>query len=135
MEENKSTETRETKHFLKGVIIGGVVGSLAALLFAPKAGKDIRHNLQSKAYSALDKTDEVKNIVIQKGIDIRGFASDAKGRMTKVVKEQTDALVGAVQTVTKKTGEDAIEVLEDARQTIEELSDEIDEKLDALKNS
>ncbi|WP_042337843.1 YtxH domain-containing protein [Bacillus andreraoultii] len=135
MEEKRSTETKETKDFLTGVIIGGIVGSLAALLFAPKSGKDIRHDLQSKAYLALDKTDELKNIVIQKGNDVREFASDAKGRMTKAVKEQTDVLVGAVQSVTKKTGEDAIEVLEDARKTIEELSNEIDEKLDALKNN
>lgn len=135
MEEKRSTETKETKDFLTGVIIGGIVGSLAALLFAPKSGKDIRYDLQSKAYLALDKTDELKNIVIQKGNDVREFASDAKGRMTKAVKEQTDVLVGAVQSVTKKTGEDAIEVLEDARKTIEELSNEIDEKLDALKNN
>ncbi|WP_346216489.1 hypothetical protein NSQ14_13715 [Caldifermentibacillus hisashii] len=40
MEENKKAETRETKDFLTGVIIGSVIGSLAALLFAPKSGKD-----------------------------------------------------------------------------------------------
>lgn len=134
MEENKKAETRETKDFLTGVIIGSVIGSLAALLFAPKSGKDLRTEIQSKANFALDKSDQVKNIVIQKGNDVRELANDAKEKLTKAVQEQTNFLVGAVQSMTKKSGDEAIEVLEDAKQTIEELSNEIDEKLAALKN-
>lgn len=134
MEENKKAETRETKDFLTGVIIGSVIGSLTALLFAPKSGKDLRAELQSKANFALEKTDQVKNIVIQKGNDVREFANDAKEKLTKAVQEQTNVLVGAVQSMTKKSGDEAIEVLEEAKQTIEELSNEIDEKLKALQN-
>ncbi|WP_346216488.1 hypothetical protein NSQ14_13710 [Caldifermentibacillus hisashii] len=72
--------------------------------------------------------------MIQKGNDVREFANDAKEKLTKAVQEQTNFLVDAVQSMTKKSDDEAIEVLEDAKQTIEELSNEIDEKLAALKN-
>lgn len=41
-----------------GVVVGGVVGSLAALLFAPKSGKDLRGDIANQAQQIGNKTKE-----------------------------------------------------------------------------
>lgn len=133
MDENQNAETRETKDFFTGVVIGSVVGSLAALLFTTKSGKDFLTKLQSKAQFALDKTSQVKNIVIEKGNDALGLAGEAKEKLSKVVQDQKNTQVDTAHPETKKTDEDKAEVLKNAKNTIEKLSNEIEEKIDSLK--
>jgi gas vesicle protein len=48
-------------NFLKGLLIGGLVGVVAGILLAPKAGKELREELKGKADEAralLEKTVE-----------------------------------------------------------------------------
>lgn len=119
MDENQNAETRETKDFFTGVVIGSVVGSLAALLFTTKSGKDFLTKLQSKAQFALDKTSQVKNIVIEKGNDALGLAGEAKEKLSKVVQDQKNTQVDTAHPETQKTDEDKAEVLKNAKNTIE----------------
>ena len=42
--------------FVKGLIIGGVSGALAGLLFAPKSGKKLRADIKEKGSDALKDT-------------------------------------------------------------------------------
>lgn len=37
------------KGFLKGIVVGGLIGSAAALLFAPKSGKETQEDIKRKA--------------------------------------------------------------------------------------
>lgn len=48
-----------TKGFLLGALAGGVVGSITALLLAPKSGKDLRHDISVQAQKVGDKTAEI----------------------------------------------------------------------------
>ncbi|GAJ99426.1 YtxH domain-containing protein [Geomicrobium sp. JCM 19055] len=48
-----------TKDFLIGTLIGGIVGASAALLFAPKSGKELRGDISEGASTAKDKTYEL----------------------------------------------------------------------------
>lgn len=41
-----------SKGFFKGVIIGGIVGSVAALLYAPKKGEEMRADIKNKLDTA-----------------------------------------------------------------------------------
>ncbi|MBK7446584.1 MAG: YtxH domain-containing protein [Ignavibacteria bacterium] len=41
------------KGYLSGLITGGVIGGLAALLFTPKSGKELRKNIGEKLMSYL----------------------------------------------------------------------------------
>ena len=45
-------------YFVKGLIIGGVSGALAALLFAPKSGKELRRDIKHKGSEAVKDTKE-----------------------------------------------------------------------------
>jgi gas vesicle protein len=44
--------------FVKGLIIGGVSGALAGLLFAPKSGKKLRADIKEKGSEAVKGTKE-----------------------------------------------------------------------------
>ncbi|MGH2119773.1 YtxH domain-containing protein, partial [Aerococcus sp. L_32] len=41
--------SRNTGSFLLGAIIGGTAGAVAALLFAPKSGREFRDDLNQQA--------------------------------------------------------------------------------------
>ena len=45
-------------YFAKGLIIGGVSGALAGLLFAPKSGKQLRKDIKHKGSEAVNDTKE-----------------------------------------------------------------------------
>lgn len=51
----RTNMNKEKKGFLGGVIIGGIVGSIAALLYAPKSGKETREELCNKLDKAKDE--------------------------------------------------------------------------------
>ncbi|MCU0427160.1 MAG: YtxH domain-containing protein [Candidatus Kapabacteria bacterium] len=44
-----------SKGLAAGIIIGGAVGALAALLFAPKSGKELRQDLAERSGEVYDK--------------------------------------------------------------------------------
>lgn len=35
-------------HFFKGLLMGGALGALAGILFAPKSGKELRSDIKEK---------------------------------------------------------------------------------------
>ena len=67
--DEKQKERTSAKSFITGVVIGGLIGTAAALLFAPKAGRELRKDIESQASIVLDKTGEMKETVVQKGLN------------------------------------------------------------------
>jgi Gas vesicle protein len=49
-------KSTNSKGFLLGALTGAVVGSITALLFAPKAGKELRHDIAEGAQKVGDTT-------------------------------------------------------------------------------
>lgn len=48
-----------SKDFLIGTLIGGIIGATTALFLAPKSGKELRDDLGSQAVALRDKTDKM----------------------------------------------------------------------------
>ena len=57
------------KGFLVGMLVGGIVGAGAALLFAPMTGEDTRRKISDTSRSAKEKVNKVASSV--KGRDSR----------------------------------------------------------------
>lgn len=83
-------ETRETiqnkngessNHFFLGAVVGGVVGAFAALLLAPKTGKELRKALKTSSLTSLREN------VVNRGSD---FISRASMLSEGVVQQSTD---------------------------------------------
>jgi gas vesicle protein len=48
-----------TRGTLKGVLIGGVIGAAAALLLAPKSGRELRGDIRDRYSDVQDRTNRI----------------------------------------------------------------------------
>jgi len=69
-EMNQSRNEESSNSFLIGALIGGMVGAAAALLFAPKSGKELRSTLSSQPGSIKDTTVHLRENVMAKGNEL-----------------------------------------------------------------
>jgi gas vesicle protein len=74
------TNDRRYGHFFKGLLVGGFLGGLAGLLFAPKSGKELRADIKEtkekasrEAKEMLGKTSHQFSEVGQKAKHILSF--------------------------------------------------------------
>lgn len=65
---------KDTKGFLLGALAGGVIGSITALLFAPKAGKELRQDIAAGAQKVGDTT-----------VKAAGKVGETTGRIAKEI--------------------------------------------------
>ena len=92
------------KGLIIGVLAGGAVGALVALLYAPKSGRELRADIKEKADGLMDGAEEYLSAAKSKAGEI---VSDAKKRSDQLItdaKHKADSLL-----------EDADKVISDAR--------------------
>ncbi|SPU02337.1 putative general stress protein [Bacillus subtilis] len=65
-----------SKDFLIGTLIGGIIGATTALFLAPKSGKELRDDLGSQAVALRDKTDKMTADAKEKGTQYVSIAKD-----------------------------------------------------------
>lgn len=63
-------ENNSTKSFIMGFLTGSFVGAIIALLYAPKAGKELRSDIKQKASNLKVDAEEYLKIAKQKAIEI-----------------------------------------------------------------
>ncbi len=76
--------------FLLGALIGGVVGAAAALLLAPKSGKEMRVTLSNQAGQMLDKTTDFRENIKYKSNDLVQQSSVLINKVKGKTSSQTD---------------------------------------------
>ncbi len=86
-----------TKDFLIGSLIGGIVGASAALLLAPKSGKELRHDINETAQVAKEKTTQFTNTAYEKSNEFAAIAKDKSSNFAKVVSEQSSNVLEKVR--------------------------------------
>lgn len=72
-----TNQNRQAKDFLIGAAVGGVLGTVTALLTAPKSGKRLRQDL-SDVYE--DLTDKTNDMACQVGKRSRSWLKNVKGQ-------------------------------------------------------
>jgi hypothetical protein len=68
---NMETEERKHNYFLSGLCIGGVLGGLAGLLFAPKSGKDLRADIKGTGERTFRETKDFIGKAGDQASDVR----------------------------------------------------------------
>lgn len=76
--------------FALGALFGAVVGGVAALLTAPKSGKETRADLKKKA-------DEVKQVATDKAVETKKKAEEVKGDLEVQAKDLRERAESAVK--------------------------------------
>jgi gas vesicle protein len=76
-------------HLFMGFLIGGALGALAGILFAPKSGKELRSELKEKGSEVLK---EGKEIYADAGTKAKEIIEEAK-RQAKELKKEADQYI------------------------------------------
>jgi len=104
-ETNQSRNEKSSNRFLLGALIGGVVGAAAALLLAPKSGKEFRITLSNQAGSIMDKSGQFRENVMNKSNEIVSKTSS----LSQEIVQQSTGLLNKVKGIAAKSDEIAEE--------------------------
>ena len=104
---------RSAKPVVTGLLVGGAIGAVTALLFAPRSGEETRAEIRSKAMEYRDRTvDAVNDTVSQaksKAQELtertKDKADELRQRGKEVADEQFERVGQAAQTGRKKVRE------------------------------
>jgi gas vesicle protein len=91
--QNRNKENHTSKNFIAGAFIGGVVGAAAALLLAPKAGKEFRSGLNDQMNNLLEKTTLLSDDVFEKSNGLAAATKEKTALLSKAVVQQSKELV------------------------------------------
>ncbi|AHM65399.1 YtxH domain-containing protein [Paenibacillus polymyxa] len=80
------------KSFIRGALAGSIAGSVAALLFAPKSGRELRQDITDQARHVSDK-----------GQELVGKISDTSMEYTDKIKETASAVIHEIGQWRKKS--------------------------------
>lgn len=139
---NSEYQNINSKDFIIGTLIGGIVGVSAALLFTPKSGKELRGDINVGASQIKDRANDWKDVAYEKGStlkdkayekgsEVKDMATDSASQLTKNVSQKTQDLTKSVQNKLqdKRSKEDeALKAAEEVAEAIDEAADAIDKK-------
>lgn len=95
------TEHQITKgHLFAGLLIGGALGALAGILFAPKSGKELRSEIREKGSAALkdakdiytDASTKAKEIIEEAGHQATELKRDADRHLSEARQKAKEIL-------------------------------------------
>ncbi|WP_052414551.1 YtxH domain-containing protein [Paenibacillus sp. FSL R5-0345] len=117
---------KDTKGLLWGALVGSVVGSVTALLFAPKPGKELRKDIAEGTAAGIEK---VQGIAVQAGdksVELYDKAKDSIGHVVHEVREWSKSCSGAVEEDTATVAVSGVateETIQEAAVTLEEVTE------------
>lgn len=85
------------KNFLIGTIVGGVVGAVTALLFAPKSGRELRADIAEQAQAIGEKTQQFAGNVSQKTQEVAKSVGEQTSEWVGKAKEAASAVASRVE--------------------------------------
>lgn len=106
-----SSNDMNSKDFLLGVVVGGIIGAATALLLAPKPGSELRGEIKETWHTVSNKTQELAHQVGERGQEI-----------AKSVGAQTSEIIGKAKEVAS-TVADEVKSLRGARTELADASE------------
>lgn len=135
----KNEDQINSKDFIIGALIGGIVGAATALFLAPKSGKEIRNDLNLQASSIKEKTEHLREVAKMKGTELAGVAKEKTNTIGHVVTKQSSGILNKVRTGTLQVAPNQSNVEENEAPTettyISLKSNDIERKLEETKKA
>lgn len=92
--EEHTYESGHTKSVLAGLLIGGLAGAAAMLLFAPQSGKQTRARIREKSIQLRDQTAAgVKSALEQARVETKGMTASVREKAGRLKQLGQDKLV------------------------------------------
>jgi gas vesicle protein len=83
--------------FFMGLLIGGALGALAGILFAPKSGKELRSDIKEKGSEVLKDGKEIYSDASKKAKEIIGEVKHQAKELKKEAEDTSEKIAGEVQ--------------------------------------
>lgn len=116
----------ESKKFALGALIGSVVGATAALLFAPKSGKELREDVSTQMDNIKEKGIEIANTAKEKSTNLAQTAKEKSSDVKQYVIEQSDTLKNKLNNL--KNEQETQDVQEKVEEEVSLTDDDNDKK-------
>jgi len=110
-----------SKDFIIGALIGGIVGATTALFLAPKSGRELREGLTQQANAVKDKTTKLTNDAYEKGTQFISIAKEKTASASQAISEQSAQIIDKVKEISGSSSEELTEQQLEVRE--EEVSD------------
>ncbi len=94
--------TMKTSDFLKGALIGGLIGAAAGILFAPKSGKETREDIARKTDEIIKKAKEEYEVALEKSKKAYETAIRKAKEIQSMAREKVDDVEESVTELTEK---------------------------------
>jgi len=111
-----------TSTFLKGALVGGLLGAAAALLFAPKSGRELRGDLSGTISTMTDKSKELASTLGEKASDVAKSVSSKTAELAKSVNEGKNSIMESVKQASADLAEDAKNASDKVKAAAEDAS-------------
>lgn len=120
-------KAKKSKGWIWGAALGSVVGSVTALLLAPKAGKEVRKDIAVGARKAGEKTTEVAHKVGEQSVQIAGKVKNTADGLVqdfqnwRAGKDEEEPVVVISSESTETVEPVLLGIAEEAAPTVEEV--------------
>ena len=109
--------------FLTGILVGGVVGYVAALLSAPRPGEETRQLLTERGRELRERAVDTVNTTVDKTGKI---VSEGRGRLESTVDETRNRLQERVSDLKDRGDSVLTDVREQVSSTMHKVADDVD---------
>jgi gas vesicle protein len=127
---NNNNQNIDSKDFMIGALVGGMLGAAAALLLAPKPGKELRSDLNDQAVYLKDKSTEISQMAREKSSNIVKTVSEQSNQVATKVKDLTSNLRKDIDRWRTKEEENASELY---GEITDEIQDEMHDDYENVK--
>lgn len=100
----EARDSINSKDFMIGALIGGMIGAATALFMAPKTGKELRNDFNEQAKNLSEKTEKLRQTAMEKGTVLADTAKEKTGTVSEIVSNKSNDLVNKVKNL--KAGKD-----------------------------
>ena len=130
-----------SKDFIIGALVGGIIGAATALFIAPKAGKELRNDITEQARNISEKTDKLykditetakeKTSSVSEAVSVKSAEIVSKVRRLKpandndVAELEAEPIVSSDADVATTFEEEAQQKLDEAKKAFEESENEL----------
>lgn len=115
--ENETEETGATTK-LTYLLIGGGIGAILALLFAPKSGEELRGDIADATRKGIEKSKETAALVGERAGEYYEVSRDKAGEYYQAAQEKAGELKQATQAKVGELKEKAGELGEKAKEAV-----------------
>lgn len=126
------------KGLLIGFLTGAAVGSIIALLFAPKSGRELREDIKNKSQDFLEDADRYLANAKDKASQLINDGKKKSEKLVSDAKEKVDALLGEAEKILSDAKDKAGTAVETGKAKIEKegerLKTAIKAGMDAYRN-